>query len=69
MFFYATPTSCLDDWKLIDVELDAGVELDATEWRTALVDKVACVVENAATGGWPGGEEGWRAAALERGGE
>jgi hypothetical protein len=35
----------------------------------APVEKAASAVENAAAGGWPDGEEGWRAAPLERGGE
>jgi hypothetical protein len=53
----------LDEWRLIDRELDAA------EWHTALVDKAAGVVENTTADGWPNGEEGWRTAALERGGE
>jgi hypothetical protein len=65
----------LKDWRLIDAEHDAdaelnvGAELDSTERRAAPVEKAAGVVENDAAGGWPGGEEGWRAAALEHGGE
>jgi hypothetical protein len=35
----------------------------------APVEKAASAVENAAADGWPGGEEGWRTAPLERGGE
>jgi hypothetical protein len=35
----------------------------------APVEKAASVVENTATSRWPSGEEGWRAASLERGGE
>jgi hypothetical protein len=65
----------LDEWRHVDAELDAGVELDVTEWRAAplekaaLVEKVAGAVESAGAGRWPGGEEGWRAAALEHRGE
>jgi hypothetical protein len=64
----------LDDRRLIDTELDAGAELNAAEWRAAPVEKATPVeeagaVENAVAGRWPGGEEGWRVAALECGGE
>jgi hypothetical protein len=33
----------LDDWRLVDAELDAGVELDAAEWRAAPVEKATMV--------------------------
>jgi hypothetical protein len=33
------------------------------------VEKAVDAVENDPAGGWPGGEEGWRVAALEHGGE
>ena len=59
----------MDVWRLIDAELDAGAELDAMEWLAALVEKVASAVENAAVGGWLGGDEGWQAvrwSAVER---
>jgi hypothetical protein len=49
----------LDEWKLVDTELDAGTKLDVAMWRVALVEKAAGAVENATTGGWRGGEEGW----------
>jgi len=55
--FSATSTCYLDDWRLVDAELDAGVELDAAEWHASPVDKATSVekeagaVENAATGG------------------
>ena len=55
----------MDDWRLInaevdvDVELNASAEFDSAERRVALVEKAADAVENAAAGGWPGGEEGW----------
>jgi hypothetical protein len=45
------------------------MELDIVEWRAAPVEKAVSTVENAVAGGWPGGEEGWQAAALECGGE
>jgi hypothetical protein len=45
------------------------VELDVAEWRAAPVEKAGDAVGNTAAGGWPGGEEGWRATALEHGGE
>ena len=51
------------------MELDAGVELDITEWSAAPVEKATGAVESAATSIWSGGEEGWRAAALEHRGE
>ena len=51
------------------MELDAGAELNAVEWRAASVEMAAGAVENVAAGGWPGGEEGWWVAALERGRE
>jgi hypothetical protein len=59
----------LGDWRLVDVELDAGVELDAAEWRSAPMEKAVGAMENTVAGGWPDGEKGWWAAALERGGE
>ena len=33
------------------------------------MEKATGAVENATAGGWPGGEDGWRAAALEHGGK
>ena len=63
----------MDDWRLINVELDVDVELnasaefDSAERRVALVEKAADAVENAAAGGWPGGEEGlwwWRERTM-----
>jgi hypothetical protein len=59
----------LDDWRLVDTKLDTDTELDTTERRAAPVEKVTGAVENTMAGGWPGGEEGWRAEALERGAE
>jgi hypothetical protein len=59
----------LDKWRHVDAELDAGVELDVTEWRATLLEKAAPVekaagaVESAAAGKWPDGGEGWQAAA------
>jgi hypothetical protein len=50
----------LDEWRLIDAELDV------MDWRAAPVEKATSAVENTAASGWPGGEEGWRAVALER---
>jgi uncharacterized protein YdaU (DUF1376 family) len=63
--FSATSPCCLGEWRLVDAELDTGVELDAAEWHAALVEKVAPVekatgaVENAAAGRWPVEREGW----------
>jgi hypothetical protein len=57
--------AALDEWRLVDTELDAGTELDVAMWRIAmlekatLVEKTASAVENAMAGRWPGGEEGW----------
>ena len=48
----------MDEWRLIDAELNASVELDVAMWPVALVERTD-MVENAAAGGWPGGEEGW----------
>jgi hypothetical protein len=48
----------LDEWRLIDAELVASVELDVAEWHVAPVDKVANAMENDMMGGWPSGEEG-----------
>ena len=67
--FSATSTCCSDDWRLINAELDASTELDAVEWRLAPVEKAVSAVENVTASGWPSGEEGWWAVALERGGE
>jgi hypothetical protein len=53
------------DQRLIDAKLDAGAELNVTEWRTSLLKKGVSAVENAVVGGWPDREEGWWAAALE----
>jgi hypothetical protein len=61
--FSITSTCCSDDSRPVDAELDA------TEWRAALVEKKVDAAENATAGGWPGGEKGWRATTLERGGE
>ena len=47
----------MDKWRLVDAELNAGVELDAAEWRAASVEKAAGTVENVVAGGRPGGEE------------
>jgi hypothetical protein len=69
--FNTTSTCYLEDWRLIDAELDAdtelniGAELDSTERHAAPMEKTTGAVENATAGGWPGGEEGWRAAVLE----
>ena len=52
--------AALDEWRLIDAELNASVELDVAMWPVALVEKAADAVESAAAGGWPSGEEGWR---------
>jgi hypothetical protein len=49
----------LDEWRLVEVELDGGAELDVAEWRVAPVEKAASAVESAAVGRWPGGEEVW----------
>ena len=50
--------------------LGARAEWHATQVeKPFLVEKAADIVENAVTSGWPDGEEGWWAAALERGGE
>jgi hypothetical protein len=73
--FSATSTCCLDDWRLVHAELDAGAELDTAEWRASPVEKATPVekeagtMENAAAGRCPGGDEGWREVALERGGD
>jgi hypothetical protein len=42
--FSATSTCFLDDWRLVNTELDV------TEWRAALVEKVVGAVENAVVG-------------------
>jgi hypothetical protein len=58
----------LDDLRLVDAELNA------TEWRTTLVEKAACAVENTAANGWPGeerkdgGRRRWSAVEREDGG-
>jgi hypothetical protein len=67
--FSVTSTCCLDDWRLVDAELDVGAEHDTANWCATPVEKAAGAVENITLGGWLSGEEGWRAAALERGGE
>jgi hypothetical protein len=64
----------LDEWRLVDTELDAGTELDVTMWRVALVEKAAGAVENATAGRWPSREEGWwwrcwSAMEIEDGGQ
>jgi hypothetical protein len=61
--------TALDEWRLVEVELNGGVELDAAEWRAAPVEKVASAVESAVMGRWPGGEEVWQVAAPVYGGE
>lgn len=53
----------LDERRLVDTELNAA------EWYAAPVQKAPGAVENAAAGGWSGGEKGWRAAVLKCGGE
>jgi hypothetical protein len=44
-------------------------ELNAAEWHATPIEKASGAVENASSSGWPGGEEGWRVATLEHGGE
>ena len=63
----------MDDWRLDHAELDTGAELNVMKWRTTPVEKATSIekeagaMEYAAAGRWHGGEEGWRAAVLERG--
>jgi hypothetical protein len=53
----------LDEWRLVDAELDVA------EWRATPAEKAASVVANAAVCRLFGGEEGWRRwrwSAIER---
>jgi len=47
----------LDDWRLVNVELDVAEWCAAPVEKTTPVEKGADVVENGTTGRWPGGEE------------
>ena len=55
--FSAISTCCLDDWRLVNAELNAAEWCAAPVEKTTPVEKEADVVENGTTGRWPGGEE------------
>ena len=55
--FSATSTRCLDDWRLVDAELDAAERRTAPVEKATPVEKGAGTVKNATAGRWPGRED------------